>query len=106
MEKEQADLIRKEVKKQRAEFCQAIEKVVSKLEKEIDKKNTILMSAKDLAKEMGPKFEAKQPTSFYWGAKLCLWDNGIHIEPKKKDHELTLLMRYRTPDDKLFKGST
>jgi len=52
---------------------------------------------------MGPKFEAKHITIFYWGTKVCLWDNGIHVEPKRKDHEPTLLMRARTPEDKYFK---
>ena len=103
MEKKQAELIRKEVEKHKEEFCLAIEKVVPKLKKEIEKKNTILMPVKDLEKEMGPKFETSNPTRFYWAAKFCLWDNGINVEPKKKNNEPSLLMRSRTPDDKLFK---
>lgn len=91
------------MKKQYAEFCLAIEKVVPRLKKEIEEKNTISIPARDLAKEMGPKFQVKHPTIFYWGTKVCLWDNGIHVEPKRKDHEPTLLMRARTPEDKYFK---
>ena len=90
-------------KKQFVEFCNAIEKVVPRLKKEIEEKKTISIPAKDLAKEMGPKFLAKHPTIFYWGTKVCLWDNGIHVEAKTKDHEPTFLIRSRTPKDKYFK---
>ncbi len=105
MEKKKAELMRKEMEKERAEFYQAINRIVPKLKKEIEEKNTILISVKELAKGMGPKFEIKHPTTFYWGAKLCLWDNYIYVDPKRKDHEPALLMRMRTPDDKLFKES-
>lgn len=91
------------MKKKYAEFCLAIEKVVPRLKKEIEEKNTISIPARDIAKEMGPKFQAKHPISFYWGTKVCLWDYGIHVVPKTKDHEPTLLMRSRTPEDKYFK---
>ena len=92
-----------QMKKQFAEFCNAIEKVVPRLKKEIEEKKTISIPAKDIAKEMGPKFQAKHPISFYWGTKVCLWDNGIHVIAKTKDDEPTLLMRARTPEDKFFK---
>ena len=35
MDKKQAELIRKEVERKKAEFCQAIEKIVPKLKKEL-----------------------------------------------------------------------
>ena len=92
-----------QLKKQFAEFCNAIEKVVPKLKKEIEEKNTISIPARDLAKEMGPKFQAKHPISFYMGTKICLWDSGIYVGAKTKDDEPTLLMRARTPEDKYFK---
>jgi hypothetical protein len=90
-------------RKQYAEFCNAIEKFVPRLKKEIDDKKTISIQARDLAKEMGPKFQEKHPISFYWGTKFCLWDSGIHVEAKTKDHEPILLMRARTPEDKYYK---
>jgi len=80
-------------------FCQAMEKVIPKLKAEIEKNNTILIPVKDLAKDMEPKFEIKDITSFYFRTKRCLRANDIHVEPKTKDHEHTLLMRTRTPDD-------
>lgn len=89
---------REQIEKQKS-FCQAMEKVAHKLKKEIEKKNTICIPVKDLAKDMEPKFEIKDITQFYFRTRQCLWDNGIHIEPKTKDHEHTLLMRTRTPDD-------
>ena len=88
-------------KQQREEFCNTIGKIVPELQKEIKEKNTITIPIKDLAKKMGPKYESRNPTSFYWAAKLCLWDKGIHIEPKRKDHEKALLIRTRTPEDKM-----
>lgn len=106
MEKKKVELMRKEMEKEKAEFYQAIDKIVPKLKKEIEEKNTILVKVKDLAKDMASKFEAKHPTSFYWGAKLCLWSNGIFVDPKRKDNEPAMLMRFRSPDDKMFKGST
>ena len=45
-----------QMKKQYADFCNTIEKFVPRLKKEIDEKKTISISARDLAKEMGPKF--------------------------------------------------
>ena len=90
-------------RKQFAEFCNEIEKVVPRLKKEIEEKNTISIPAKDLAKDMGQKFQEKHPIIFYWGMKVCLWDNGIHVEAKTKDHEPTFLIRSRTPKDKYFK---
>lgn len=32
-------------------------------------------------------------TKFYWGAKFCLFRQGIVAEPEKKDHERFLKMR-------------
>ena len=91
-----------QMKRQFAEFCNAIEKFVPRLKKEINEKKTISISARDLAKEMGPKFQDKHPISFYIGTKVCSWDSGIHVGAKTKDDEPTLLMRYRTKEDKLF----
>ena len=91
-----------QMKRQFSEFCYEIEKFVPKLKKEIDEKNTIFISARDLAKEMGPKFQDKHPISFYLGTRVCLWDNGIYVGAKTKDNEPTLMMRYRTREDKLF----
>lgn len=105
MDKKQAELIRKEVERKKAEFCQSIEKIVPKLKKELEDKDTILISIKNLAKDMGPKFEIMLHKNFYLAAKLYLWDNGIYVEPSTKDHEHALLMRNRTPEDKLFKKS-
>ena len=75
--KEVEDLIRKEVERKKAEFCQSIEKIVPKLKKELEEKDTILISIKDLAKDMGSKFEIMLPKNFYLATKLYLWDNGI-----------------------------
>lgn len=91
-----------QMKRQYAEFCDVIEKFVPRLKKEIDDEKTIFVKARNLAKEMGPQFQDKHPVSFYWGARLCLWDNGIYVGAKTKDHEPTLMMRYRTREDKLF----
>jgi hypothetical protein len=90
-------------RKQYAEICDAIEKVVPRLKKEIDEKKMIYVNARDLAKEMGPKFQDKHPVNFYWGTKFCLWDSGIYVGAKTKDHEPILIMRARTQEDKFFK---
>jgi hypothetical protein len=92
-----------QMKKQFAEFCDAIEKFVPRLKKEIEEKKMIYIPARDLAKDMGPEFLDKHPVSFYNGTKFCLWNNGIYVGAKTKDHEPTLLMRYRTKEDKFFK---
>lgn len=89
-----------ETRKEREEqiiFCQSMKKVVPKLKKEIEKKETILIPVKDLAKEM--EFDIKDISWFYHRTKLCLRDSGIHAEPKRKDHKPALLMRTRTPED-------
>jgi hypothetical protein len=80
-------------------FCNAMEKIIHKLKAEIEKKNTILIPAKDLAREMEPKFEIKSISRFYFLVKICLRANDIHVEPKTKDYEPALLMRARTQED-------
>ncbi len=88
-------------KKNKEEFCRTIGRFVPELHKEIKEKNIITIPIKDLAKKMGPKYESKNPTSFYWATKLCLWDSNIYVEPRRKDHEKALLIRARTPEDKM-----
>lgn len=80
-------------------FCNAIEKIVPELQREIKEKDTITMSAKDLAEKIG--MPRKNDTSIYWGAKYCLFNKGIIVTSTKKDHDRALLLRSRTPDDKL-----
>lgn len=92
-----------QMKEKFAEFCNVIEKVAPRLKKEIDEKGTIFVPARDLAKEMGPKFQDKHPAIFYWGTKVCLWDKGIYVGAKTKDNEPTLMMRLRTQEDKYYK---
>lgn len=92
-----------QMKRQFADFCNVIEKFVPRLKKEIDEKEMIYIPARDLAKDMGPKFQDKHPVSFYMGTKFCLWDNGIYAGAKTKDHKPTLIMRSRTPEDKFYK---
>lgn len=84
--------------KKHREYCNAIDKIAPNLQNEINEKNTILMTMEDLAKKMGRKFKTK---SIYFGAKYCLFDKGIVINSIKKDHEHVVIMRSRTPDDKL-----
>ena len=86
-----------ERKKKLIEYCNAIEKIAPGLQKELREKNTITMSKKDLAKKMGPAFEKKY--DIYWGARYCLFNNGIIANAMKKDHEPTIVMRPKTPDD-------
>lgn len=105
MDKKEIDTIRKEIEKGKSEFCSAIDKIVPKLKKEIGETGTVLKTIHELKNEMGPKFETRHSTTFYHGARLCLFDNGIFVEPKKKDKEPALLMRIASKDDKLFKGS-
>lgn len=86
------------------EFCKAVEKVIPRLKAEIEKKNTILIPVKDLAKEMEPKFEIEDVSQFYFRTKICLRAHDIHVEPKTiyhmtQDHEHVLLMRSRTQED-------
>jgi hypothetical protein len=104
MDKIQGEMIRKEIEKLKAEFAKEMEKIIPKLKKELEEKETILIPVKDLKKEMG-KFGIMNDTRFFYAAKLCLWDNGIYIEGKKKEGESALLMRNRNPDDKFFKKS-
>ena len=105
MEKKEVEMIRKEIEKERSEFCGAIEKIVPKLKKELGETGTVLKTIQELKNEMGPKFEIMHLTRFYHGTRLCLFDNGIFVEPKKKDKEPALLMRIVSKYDKLFKGS-
>lgn len=48
-----------ERRKKLAEYCDAIDKIVPELHRELREKNTITISKKDLAKKMGPVFEKK-----------------------------------------------
>ena len=93
------------IKKKREEFCSDLKKVVPKLKKEIEEKNTISMGPKDLIGKMGLiyrlKYRSKHPTSIYWNSKYCLWKEGIYVAIRKKDHEKELQMRARTPKDVL-----
>ena len=102
MENKDMELIRKKVKRHKEEFCNAIGKIVPELQKEIKEKNMITTTIEDLAKQMGPGYGSRDSTRFYWATKLCLWDIGIYVEPKIKDHGTTLLMRYRTREDKFL----
>ena len=102
MEKKDMELIRKEVKRHKEEFCNTIGKIVPELQKEIKEKHEITTTIEDLAKKMGPGYEHRDSIRFYWATKLCLWDIGIYVEPKRKDHGTTLLMRYRTREDKFL----
>jgi hypothetical protein len=105
MDKKEIDMIRKEIEEGKSEFCGAIDKIVPKLKEEIGETGTVLKTIQELKNEMGPKFRTRHPTNFYHGARLCLFDKGIFVEPKKKDEEPALLMRIARKDDKLFKGS-
>lgn len=105
MNKEQAKLLREEIEKVRADFCDTLEKIIPRLKKEIEETGTIIVSVNELKSEMGRKYENMHITRFYYGAKLCLFDNGIYIEPKKKDDEPALAMRFLKEDDKLFNSA-
>lgn len=37
----------------------------------------------------------------YWGARYCLFGKGIIANTTKKDHEPTIVIRPKTPGDKL-----
>lgn len=93
------------VKKRREGFCGDLKKIVPKLKKEIEEKNIISMSPKDLIGKMGLihklKYRSRSTTGIYWDSKYCLWNEGIYVNIKKKDHEKELQMRTRTPDDVL-----
>lgn len=93
------------ITKNREEFCSDLKKIVPKLKKEIEEKNTISMSPKDLIGKMGLinrlKYRSKHTTSIYWNSKYCLWNEGIYVNIRKKDHEKELQMRTRTPKDVL-----
>lgn len=91
-----------QMRKKYAEFCNAIEKVVPKLKKEIEDKKTIYIPARDIAKDI-PEFRDKHILNFYMGTKFCLWDKGIFVMGKTKDHEPIFQMRARTKEDKFFK---
>ena len=93
------------IKKKREEFCSDLKKVVPKLKKEIEEKNTISMGPKDLIGKMGLirrlKYRSRSTTGIYWDSKYCLWNEGIYVEIRKKDHEKELQMRTRTSKDVL-----
>lgn len=93
------------ITKNRKEFCSDLKKIVPKLKKEIEEKNTISMSPKDLIGKMGLinrlKYRSKHTTSIYWNLKYCLWNEGIYVGIRKKDHEKELQMRTRTSKDVL-----
>lgn len=93
------------IKKRREGFCGDLKKIVPKLKKEIEEKNTISMSPKDLIGKMELmhrlKYRSRSTTGIYWDSKYCLWNEGIYVEIRKKDHEKELQMRTRTPGDVL-----
>lgn len=86
--------------------CDVLKLFVPSLKKEIEKKKEITMSDIGLAIRMGPEGivttsylvpEVRNPTSNYWTAKKCLWNNDIVVDR----HKSVIKMRARTPEDKL-----
>ncbi len=102
MNKEQLKLLREEIEKEETEFCDTLGKIIPRLKKEIEEIGTIIMPIEELKREMGIKYEHMHIRRFYYGAKLCLFDNDIYIEPKMKGTEPSLTMRFIKEDDILF----
>lgn len=87
----------------RAKFCNELKKIVPKLKKEIEEKNTISMTPEKLRDMMELQYRSKHPMTIYWDTKYCLWNEGIIVESKKTDHKSIIEMRTRTPEDELPK---
>ncbi len=89
------------IRKKREKFFRDLKKIVPKLKKEIEEKNTISMSPKDLIGKMGLiyrlKYRSRSTTEIYWDSKYCLWKEGIYVDIRKKE----LQMRTRAPNDVL-----
>lgn len=89
------------LEERRIEFCNTVDKIVPELKKEIKEKNTISMTMEELSEKIGlSPLSRLSEIGLYWRTKDCLFDKGIFVSTKR-DHELTLLMRSRTPKDKL-----
>ena len=87
-------------------YCTAINKIASKLKKDIDKSSdgTVKMKTKDLAKKMDQEFEKLQPKTLYWMTKPCLFAEDIVTTTAKIEREESLIMRIRNPHDTLPKS--
>ncbi len=82
----------------------AIEKILPFLKESLEKsKNGVIrIKIKDIAKEMGDKFENKNSTSLMWGLKFTLFNEGIMVKSgKHNDGSDILIMTHRTENDKL-----
>jgi transcription initiation factor IIE alpha subunit len=93
-------------KQRREKVCRTMEKVVSKLKKEISEKNEILVTPEDLGKKLGLVSTLQHPIAIYHDAQYCLWKHGIYVKgfrPEKSLRIKTILIRTRKPDDELSK---
>lgn len=84
-------------------YCNALEKIISELKKDIDTSSDMRLhiKTKDLAKKMGSEFEKLQPKSLYWAVKPCLFDEGIFIDTGRIDREDSIILRRRNSQDTL-----
>lgn len=85
-------------------YAIAVQKSVPWIKEQIveSKDGIIRIRATDLAKEMGPDFAKKNPTSIYWGLKYVLFNEGIVVDTgTHKTGDKLLLMRLGTEEDKL-----
>ena len=85
-------------------YAIAIQKNVQWIKDQISgsKDGVIRLKAADMAKEMGPDFAKRNPTSIYWGLKYVLFNEGIVVDTgTHKSGDKLLLMRFGTEEDKL-----
>jgi hypothetical protein len=85
-------------------YAVAIQKHVEWIKEAVgqSKDGTIRVKAADFAKEMGPDFAKRNPTSIYWGLKYVLFNEGIVVDTgTHKSGDKLLIMRLGTEEDKL-----
>lgn len=85
-------------------YAVAIQKHVPWIKEAIGQSNdgTIRVKAADMAKEMGPDFAKRNPTSIYWGLKYVLFNEGVVVDTgTHKSGDKLLVMRLGTEEDKL-----
>lgn len=84
------------------EYEIALKNIIPLLKDEIEKRETIRVKAKDIHKEMGRKFEMKQPTSLLWGIRYVMFKEDIFLSMgKHQDGSDIYVLRKVTTGDKL-----
>lgn len=84
------------------EYAIALKNIIPLLKNEIEKKEVIRVKSKDIIKEMGRKFEMKQPTALLWGIRYVMFKEGIFLSiGKHLDGSDVYILKKVTVGDKL-----